>query len=83
MCIMFPRSSKFVRCACLAASVNGSTWLTIRISSVLAVLGMLQLRAVRILNHVDPLVSSSNYHAGSPIILQLLTRTQYMHNNKN
>ena len=32
------------------------------LSSVLAALGTLQLRAVGILNHVDPLVSSSNYY---------------------
>ena len=42
----------------------GSIWFRIplALSSVLAALGTLQLRAVGILNHVDPLVSSSNYY---------------------
>ena len=32
------------------------------LSSVLAALGMLQLRAIGFLNHIDPLVSASNYY---------------------
>ena len=35
------------------------------LSSVLAALGTLQLRAVGILNRVDPLVSASNLYIGS------------------
>ena len=43
------------------------------LSSVLAVLGTLQLRAVGILNRVDPLVSPSNYYI---VIMTCTNKTQ-------
>ena len=52
----------------------GYTWFRIppALSSVLAVLVMLQLRAVGILNHVDPLVSSSNYYLCTLTLIVIL-----------
>ena len=78
---MLPRCSKL-------ASANGSTWFRIppALSSVLAALGTLQLRAVGILNYVDPLVSSSNYYigvcaAGTAAAAPMLSppKTKYVH----
>ena len=50
-----------VRCL---ARASGSTWFRIppALSSILAALGTLKLRVVGILDHVDPLVSSSNHY---------------------
>ena len=43
------------------------------LSSVLAALGTLQLRAVEFLNRVDPLVSASNYYLAS-FLLKMISR---------
>ena len=58
----------------------GSTWFRIPppLSSVLTVFGMLQLRAIGILNRVDPLVSSSNCYVELGVLVSRKRRLKLL-----